>query len=912
MTELIWLSGFYCLKMYKNYFNHYQERLIGLSAEHLFGSERFEYAESEVVVLCLVKNGEQYIKEFISHYFKLGVKHIVFLDNGSTDRTIEIAKDYDKVTILKTDFPFAKRNNMRMRDYLINRFAKNRWSLCVDIDEFFDYPFSGILNLEGLINYLNKNNYTAVATQMLDMFPEDIARGRKNKFLRNEHRYYCLDDLVKKDYYFESGSFDDTCIKVHFGGVRKDLFNISDLCLTKHALIFKDKDTKRGNFGHLLNKGKIADFSAVLFHYKFIDYFFEQVKNAVRQEQYYNHSEEYKKYYNILKKTIVLKLKKENSVNLKNIGELVSANFLVISEKYKNFAENFLNSSGLNSEKEDVAVIIGVKDRLDFRLENAFESLRSQDYCQSLIKIILVDYGSKKELSEEFEKLCKKYNSEYVKVDGVSVWNRARALNIGIKRAGTKYVLCSDVDIIFEENYISECVEELQKNPQKLIWSTMLDLPEGGAGSELDIKEYAKLKKNSISRNQLQCSNYPYGMSINITLTKYYFDINGFDEYYTAWGCEDDDIIKRFKILGLEVVNIFDRTSYVHQWHLMYEGLREEDMEQIEINREYFKNINTLLRNEGGWGIVDYKRENIKDLAAVCCYFNPCRYSSKLENYKIFRQGIGKAGVKLLTVELAFGDNPYELSGFPDVFQIRTGKENIMWQKEALLNMGIKKLIRDGYKKIAWLDADIVFEDDTWAADLSKELDKHRVVQVFSEIYRERDRDIGAYSFGCAKHRQVFNEISAEVARPGGGWAARLSVLENVALYDCAIVRGENDVLIFYASLLRDMELTETFIKYRYFTKLTLPLLMHYRKWARQWYGAVQGSVGFINHKIKILYHGKIKNRRYGDYDIYKNHHFDPEKDIKIGESGAFEWASNKPEFQKEVMEYFYSRKEDE
>lgn len=898
--------------MEKNRFDNYHERIIGLSVKHFHGLETIEYSENEVIVFCLVKNGEQYIKEFIGHYLKLGVKHIVFLDNGSTDRTIETAKDYDKVTILKTDFPFAKRNNMRMRDYLLNRFAKNRWSLCVDIDEFFDYPFSDILNLEGLINYLNKNNYTAVVTQMLDMFPEDITRGRKKKFLRNEHKYYCLNNLVKRDYCLESGGSVETGIKAHFGGVRKDLFKVGDLCLTKHALILNDKNTERGNFGHFLNKGRVSDFSAVLFHYKFTDNFFEQAEDAARREQYYNHSEEYKKYHNVLKKTIILRLKKENSINFKNTSELVNAGFLTVSEKYKSFAENFQVIKDLNLGKEDVAIIIGVKGRLDFRLENAFKSLRNQDYNQELIKIVLVDCGSKEDFSKEFKKLCKKYNSEYIKVNGVVVWNRARALNIGIKRAGTKYVLCSDVDIIFEKNYISECIKELQKDSRKIIWATVLDLPEGGVSSKTNIKEYEKIKRIAVSRNRLQHSAYPYGMGINITLAKYYFDINGYDEYYTAWGCEDDDIIKRFKMLGLEAVNIFGRTSYVHQWHLMYEGLNGEEKKQIEKNREYLKNTNSLLRNENGWGIVIGRKENVEDLAAICCYFNPCQYKSRLENYKIFRKGIERTGIKLLTVELAFGDKPYELSDFLNVVQLRTGKENIMWQKERLLNIGIKKLIEEGYKKIVWLDTDIVFKDGDWVLDLSRKLDDYPLVQVFSEAYREKDKGNGENLVSCAQYYQVAGKISNKVAITGFGWAARSSILEKVPLYDSAALTMENDALIFFGSFCQNAGSIWFLEKYDYFKKFTIPFLINYRKWAKQWSSLIQGRVGFINYKVNALYHGTIKNRGYGIVDIYHKHLFNPGKDIKIAQNGAFEWASNKPELRKEVKEYFYSRKEDE
>ena len=103
----------------------------------------------------------------------------------------------------------------------------------------------------------------------------------------------------------------------------------------------------------------------------------------------------------------------------------------------------------------------------------------------------------------------------------------------------------------------------------------------------------------------------------------------------------------------------------------------------------------------------------VTDLAVVSCYFNPCHYKKRLENYKTFREGIIKTKVRFLTVELAFGDDNFELTEFPEVMQLRTNKNNIMWQKERLLNIGINKVINEGYEKVAWLDADIIFKDDS-------------------------------------------------------------------------------------------------------------------------------------------------------------------------------------------------------
>ena len=139
-------------------------------------AKKFSYRGDELVVVCLVRDGLPWIGPFIEHYFLLGARHIVFLDNGSSDATVSVAAGYDNVSVLRSTLPF-NRYELLLRQYLIERFGKGRWSLCVDIDELFDYPYSDVIGLGSLLGYLKAKSYTAVTAQMLDMFPEEPLAG---------------------------------------------------------------------------------------------------------------------------------------------------------------------------------------------------------------------------------------------------------------------------------------------------------------------------------------------------------------------------------------------------------------------------------------------------------------------------------------------------------------------------------------------------------------------------------------------------------------------------------------------------------------------------------------------------------------------------------------------------------------
>src|SRR5438046_3032170 len=85
--------------------NNLKDWWVKWHIEHVFGPQHIQCPPDGCIVVCIVRNGEEYIKAFIKHYLSLNVDHIVFLDNGSTDQTLDIARRYARVTILRTRLP---------------------------------------------------------------------------------------------------------------------------------------------------------------------------------------------------------------------------------------------------------------------------------------------------------------------------------------------------------------------------------------------------------------------------------------------------------------------------------------------------------------------------------------------------------------------------------------------------------------------------------------------------------------------------------------------------------------------------------------------------------------------------------------------------------------------------------------
>jgi glycosyl transferase family 2 len=311
--------------------------------EHLFGPKEVAYEADELVVVCLVRDGKPYVKSFLEHYASMGVKHMVFLDNGSTDGTVEALKEYDNVTVLRTALPF-KRYALLVRQYLIERFGRGRWCLCVDIDELFDYPYSDVVGLSSLLRYLNERSYTAVVAHMLDMFPEEpLSGGRTSELpyepLKERHRFYDLSNIsrisMRGHPLFRNNTLESDEVEALRGGIRQTLFGFR-ANLTKLPLVFSDGRVKPFDGStHWVDNARVADLTCVLFHYKFLNgYLQEQAVQAVREEHHYDNSAEYKKYLEVLEGNPTLRVKQETAREIESVNDLLENEFLVVSEDY--------------------------------------------------------------------------------------------------------------------------------------------------------------------------------------------------------------------------------------------------------------------------------------------------------------------------------------------------------------------------------------------------------------------------------------------------------------------------------------------------------------------------------------------------------------------------------------------------
>jgi 8-oxo-dGTP pyrophosphatase MutT (NUDIX family) len=304
----------------------------------------------------------------------------------------------------------------------------------------------------------------------------------------------------------------------------------------------------------------------------------------------------------------------------------------------------------------------------------------------------------------------------------------------------------------------------------------------------------------------------------------------------------------------------------------------------------------------------------ISDLWAITCYFNPCRYQTKRANYDAFVAGMAAVGANLLTVELAFGDEPFELPESDTVLRLRGG--GVMWQKERLLNIAAATL-PESCRKIAWLDNDVLFENPHWLEQTSQALDRYVVVQPFDQVTRlprghkafaGSGERYGSYASVFARAPKTARSAEFfEHGHTGFAWAARREVFEEIGLYDaCLTCSGDHLMSHGFAGGLIGTPCTArmlgTQVEYR----------RHFFTWAVKARDLVAGRMGVVPGHLLHLWHGDLVNRRYAELnEEFMTFDFDPDRHLRYDENGLWEWADAPPRMRQWASDLFALRKED-
>jgi hypothetical protein len=334
---------------------------------HKSGPRRIDYAEDECIAVCLVRNGQEHLPSFLRHHRALGIRHFVFVDNGSDDATLAMLDGQPDVTVYETALQH-KYYETEMRRLIIEEHCRHRFCLNIDIDELFDYPHSDRLGLKQLLAYLRRRGATAMAAYMLDMYAKEVSFTAPEALdLKTAYPYYDVSNIKVLDYhtshiqaYCDHNVLLANHVKCYFGGIRETLFKSKPgghYLLTKHPLIYLDGTLEPVTNPHYCNKATVADVTGVLRHYKFTASFKDKVGESRATKRYIKFAQnQYDEYHRKIGGKSSIRIDTPATRRLEHVDQLVAEGFISISPAFEEFERRMTRAATLNSPEAPAEV----------------------------------------------------------------------------------------------------------------------------------------------------------------------------------------------------------------------------------------------------------------------------------------------------------------------------------------------------------------------------------------------------------------------------------------------------------------------------------------------------------------------------------------------------------------------------
>ena len=229
----------------------------------------------------------------------------------------------------------------------------------------------------------------------------------------------------------------------------------------------------------------------------------------------------------------------------------------------------------------EVSIIVTTYQR-SLSLDKMLTSLVCQDY-RGCYEIIVADDGS----TDDTRKVARRHAAAAkFPVHFVTHAHRgfelARCRNEGMLASRAPYLIFLDGDCVAPPDFLTRHLQLRQKrkvvagftchlNQEKSDWLDESNIRRGKHWNWADRSAFRKLNKLDCKANfyrLLRHGSKPRlrGGNFGVWRRDYQF-VNGFDESFIGWGCEDDDFGMRLRRAGVSIKNAFRAIPTFHLWH---------------------------------------------------------------------------------------------------------------------------------------------------------------------------------------------------------------------------------------------------------------------------------------------------------------------------------------------------------
>lgn len=262
--------------------------------------------DGDILLVSTVRNEAIRMPYFLQYYRNLGVNHFLFVDNDSTDGLMDHLAGAPDVSVWFTTASYKSANyGVDWMNALKRRYAHGHWTLVVDPDEFFIYPFSDSRPINALTDWLDSSSIRSFSAMLLDMYP----KGRIDEF-----RYEVGQNPLEIASWFDAGNYAISKNPEYGnlwiqGGPRARAFFADQPkkapALNKIPLVKWDRHYAYVSSTHaLLPRGLNRVYeewggekaSGILLHTKFLDTFAHKANEEMLRKEHYGRGAEYAAY----------------------------------------------------------------------------------------------------------------------------------------------------------------------------------------------------------------------------------------------------------------------------------------------------------------------------------------------------------------------------------------------------------------------------------------------------------------------------------------------------------------------------------------------------------------------------------------------------------------------------------------
>jgi hypothetical protein len=296
----------------------------------------------------------------------------------------------------------------------------------------------------------------------------------------------------------------------------------------------------------------------------------------------------------------------------------------------------------------------------------------------------------------------------------------------------------------------------------------------------------------------------------------------------------------------------------------------------------------------------------------ICVYYNFCKYNTRKQLTLEYIDRMNKTPkVNLYIVELILETEIFEITDANNKNHLQIKTKYMLWFKENLINIAVNKLLDKDWTHFAWIDSDVIFENNNWIDETLHKIQHYDILQLFSHAhYYDKYMNINCIKIGCI-YKQ-YNGIIAGAGpghgHPGLAWAISRNCYEKINKLPELFIVGGGDSRIKYGIFNRDKIVNkyedENEIFHEEFKNyiLKLPIVFD------------NVTINYIDCNIYHFYHGSHKNRKYFDrYKLLSKYKYNPFNDIKYNNFGLIEPSESfNPKLLLDIEEYFKERLEDD